>query len=166
MTIDEYAEYRAEYFSFAFVRNPWDRLVSCYQYFKSGGRGFITDIQAQEALADCDSFEQFAVDIEKYQARLSAFPAPEVSLPHMPHLLPQVFWTHDDQGREVIDFIGRFERLEVDFGLIGKRLGIPGDLPHMNTTEHGEYRSYYTSRSRDAIANAYRDDVDRFGYDF
>jgi len=166
MTIDEYAEFRSEYFSFAFVRNPWDRLVSCYQYLKGGGRGFVTDIQAQAALDDCDSFEQFAIDIEKYQARLRELPAPELSLPHMPHLLPQVFWTHDEQGGESIDFVGRFERLDHDFALIGDRVGARFELARMNTTEHDEYRSYYSSRSRDAIASAYRDDVDRFGYDF
>ena len=166
MRIEEYAEYRSDYFSFAFVRNPWDRLVSSYQYLKGGGRGFITDVQAQAALDDCHSFEQFAIDIEKYQTRLRELPAPEVSLPHMPHLLPQVFWTHDEHGREVIDFIGRFERLDDEFAMIGERLGIQFELPRLNTTEHGEYRSYYSSRSRDASASAYREDVDRFGYDF
>jgi hypothetical protein len=161
-----YGEHRGAYFSFAFVRNPWDRLLSCFLYVKAGGRGFPHDLEAQAALADCDDFEHFATRIGEYQERLRGVRALSVALPHYPHLLPQTFWTHDLSGEPLLDVVGRFERLADDFAAIARRIGVDGRLPRVNTTEHGDYRAHYSTDAADAIGEAYADDVERFGYEF
>ena len=48
-----------EYFKFAFVRNPWDRLYSAYRYLKSGGWNNDDELWTKQNLADIDSFASF-----------------------------------------------------------------------------------------------------------
>lgn len=167
MTIDDYADYRREYFSFTFVRNPWDRALSCFLYVKNGGRGIPADLEAQASLADCDSFDDFARNIGEYRRRLGQIRivGPTRTFGY-PHLLPQTFWTHDERGGNQFDFIGRFERIDEDFAVVGQRLGESLHLPHRNATRHGDYTEYYTSRSRDAIAREYQSDIELLRYEF
>ena len=66
-----------------------------------------------------------------------------------------------------MDFIGRFENLQNDFDRVMKVLGLPRQqLTHENPTRHRPYREYYDQETAAVIAERYRDDIDRFGYDF
>jgi hypothetical protein len=167
-TILDYAEYREDYFSFALVRNPWDRALSSYLYITAGGRGWVDDVKASKVLADCSSFEDFANRIDEYQDRLSRLPAQGngCHLSHYPHLVPQTFWTHDIEHRAMLDFIGRYESLAADLGKVAARTGEKVSLQTVNTTDHGPYRDYYSSSSRKAIQRAYERDIEEFGYRF
>jgi chondroitin 4-sulfotransferase 11 len=138
----------AGYFSFAFVRNPWDRMVSvfCHQ---------DPHLAMQAAAAGVDlpslTFGQF-LDAAR-------------SLAHV-HLLPQVQFIHDERGTCLVDFLGRFERLAQDFALIKERLGIDADLACHNRSSHEDYRSYYDNHSRRLVEEMYREDIEAFGYEF
>jgi hypothetical protein len=167
-TIFDYAEYRDEYFSFAFVRNPWERALSSYLYIKAGGRGWIDDIEASKLLSDSASFEDFANRIDEYMDRFSALPAAGngCRLSHYPHLLPQTFWTHDTEHKPMLDFIGRHESLATDLAKVLARTGEKVALRRVNATDHGAYQTYYSSSSRKAIQLAYESDVEQFEYQF
>ena len=39
-------------------------------------------------------------------------------------------------------------------------------LAHSNASEHADYRTYYTKETRNIVAEIYRDDIDRFGFQF
>jgi hypothetical protein len=148
------------YFKFAFVRNPWDRLVSEYLY--RGGRRL-------------GSFRSFVT--------AGAQPAD----PHLDawrHLAPQVRYLYDPAGRLRVDFVGRFERLHDDFARVCARLGLPdASLPHANAAAGNgrarwrrvpgraapppdKYTRHYDSRLRDLVAERYAEDVETFGYAF
>lgn len=82
------------------------------------------------------------------------------------HLLPQVRFVCDSQGNALVDFVGRFERLEKDFALISERLGIGVTLGWHNPSSRGNYQSYYDDSSRRLVAEHYMNDIETFGYDF
>ena len=150
------------YFKFAFVRNPWDRLVSEYRF--RGGRRI-------------GSFRRFVLDpvqeVDPYQDAWR-------------HLVPQVRYLHDRTGRLCVDFVGRFECLQADFARVCDHLGIADpSLPHVNATpperarrwtmrhprarpaaRQDPYESYYDNRLRDLVAERYAEDIEAFGYAF
>jgi len=136
------------YFKFAFVRNPWSRLVSWYNMCRSrpGKNRFMRKSHWQ-----IDSFEHFLTNVGGRSQRL---------------LYEQVDYLLDARGRPLLDYVGRFERLNEDFAYICRRLGIAAELPHANPGPVVDYRAYYNDRTRQLVADRYRRDLDYFGYTF
>jgi len=130
-------------FKFAFVRNPWDRLVSRYAHLlrsKDRNRhGFISSLEKFE------DFLQWEIQ------RDSANQYPYVT---------------DARGKQIVDFIGHYETLAADFAKVCARLKIQAELPHANASEHRDYRTYYTPETREFVAKQFQRDIEMFGYDF
>jgi hypothetical protein len=82
------------------------------------------------------------------------------------HLLPQAKFVCDERGTCLVDFLGRFERLEQDFAAIAERLRIGAELAWHNRSTHEDYRQYYNDQSRQLVAELYREDIEAFGYEF
>jgi hypothetical protein len=72
----------------------------------------------------------------------------------------------DEHGRLLVDFVGRYERLEADFREICHRLNICAQLKSLNFSRHGDYRNYYDRRTAKFVADHFRDDIERFDYTF
>lgn len=119
-----------DYFSFAFVRNPWDRMIS--------GCLFL------------------GLDLEKALTT------------HAAHWMfrPHTYYVHDADGKQMVNFIGRFENLAQDWATVCGTIGIDAELPHLNQHKEPGYREYYTDRTRDIVAERYREDIETFGYEF
>ena len=129
-------------FKFAFVRNPWDWQVSLYHYMKQNRK------HPQHALIRNMTFDEYItwrVTKDKH--------------------LQKEFVT-DGEGTIIVDFVGRFERLEEDFDQICQRIGIRPSLPHRNRSRHDDYRSCYTDTTRELIAEHFRPDIELFDYSF
>jgi hypothetical protein len=62
--------------------------------------------------------------------------------------------------------VGRFERINEDFAQVSNKLGLDLVLPHENATAHRDYRTYYDDRTAALVAEAFAEDIDRFGYSF
>ena len=147
------AEVWSAYFKFAVVRNPWDRVVSLYTFHEDQfwGDSTLRGHHDRGALFErCSTFDEFV--------RLLPF----LAFPD------QATFVTDDKGTIIVDFVGRFERLESDFALICRRLGVDGGLPHLNRTRRSGpgYRDYYTDETRSLVEQVYRRDVELFGYTF
>ncbi len=81
----------------------------------------------------------------------------------LPSGLPRASCTHATSG---LDFVGRFEQLDSDFGAICAKLGLAAILPRLNVSKRGSYRSYYDAASRTLIADRYAEDIEKFEYQF
>jgi hypothetical protein len=144
------------YFKFAFVRNPWDRLVSAFHFLKRGGFDEVDRQWAQKHLSHCTDFESFVrdwVDPENIWSKV--------------HFMPQTYFICIDDT-PALDFIGRYETLELDFEYVQTRLGIKCHLTALNRTQPvtRDYRSYYSDKTRDIVADTYSNDIATFGYCF
>jgi hypothetical protein len=136
-------------FSFGFVRNPWDRVVSHYHYrVKTNQTGLG---------ADPIPFGEWV--IRAYGERDPVY----YDQPKM--FQPQFLWLCDQSGREMVDFVGRFERLHEDFDEVCRRLRVEAELPHLKKSSHRPARDLYSPETRALIGQLFAEDVERYGYD-
>jgi len=146
------------FFTFTFVRNPWDRLVSAYHFLKNGGRNEEDRRWAETHLAGFDSFEGFVRDWVDRKNIHTAL-----------HFIPQYrFITLPGRTGPQVDFVGSLENIEADFARVRECVGGAAELTCDNRTagRQGDYRSYYDRRTREIVARAYREDIELLGYDF
>jgi chondroitin 4-sulfotransferase 11 len=146
---------RNEYDFFTFVRNPFDRLVSCYvdKFIKERSRGrdsMYFDDYLFGYLATTKDFSDFVRRIIKVPFFLSDR-----------HFLPQCKLI-TDQGLSTL-MIKKFESLECDFKSIKDRFELE-DLPHFNYSKKIDWRLFYTKETAGLVCRYYKEDVEMFGY--
>jgi len=158
------AESMDKFFTFCFVRNPWDRAVSSYSYFRYEGMRLYSRIPGTQdyyrrisilggQINSCKDFKEFCDRMHEFTLDL-----------HFEH---QSRYTTGEDGENLMDFVGRFETIGDDYGAICDRIGIPRQtLPHFRKTKRDAYRSYYNERSRAIIGKWYEQDIELFKYQF
>ena len=158
------------YFKFAFVRNPWDRIVSEYKYRRHSNKY---------------SFKTFL---------FHHFPEPSWSDDYC-HVLPQYDFLYDKEGNLLVDFVGRYENIKHDFKKVCEKVGISNtDLPIKNKSlslsrdycgpieylknirdilsikvkknNYSNYTEYYDSESKEFVGELYKKDIEIFKYNF
>lgn len=155
------------YFKFAFVRNPWSRLVSFYKYLGYAERLSFSDFVHGEFM-------------EKEWG------------PNRWFVGPQYEYVFDEEGKQLVDYIGKFEELQKGFDFVCAQLKIPQtELPFVNPTGHDKgsmralkdlvkkvspfhtyiesydhYSKYYDPETQRVISDLYAKDIDNFGYTF
>lgn len=153
-------------FKFAFVRNPWDRFVSCFFHEPNLIRGRP---KGEDVLVKNErTFRQYVRTAGQVGLNPGVmYPEPGRHILHH-HFCPQWFFLSDRTGNgPVLDFIGRFERLHEDWAEVCRIIGEePAPLPHRHPSMHEHYTEYYDDETIDIIASLYRKDIDWFGYDF
>ena len=140
------------YYSFAFVRNPWDRAVSQYLYARqyeemrqvyqfdedTSFPGYLRVLLDGKRERNCHSFEQWR-------------------------------FIFGPDGNQLTDFVGRFESLQTDFAAVAHKIGTTIELPHTNrSADRGQLCEYYGDDgvARDMVEALYGEDIRRFGYSF
>jgi chondroitin 4-sulfotransferase 11 len=161
------------YFKFAFVRNPWARVVSCYldKVVNPNDRASkildrFPELPPNAPFAD---FVHFLAETEGGSDRYADR-----------HWMSQYRFVADEEGTPLsIDHVGRSEGLQEEFRHVCRRLDLPEiELPYLNT-RHGwrgsvsdveehraYYRDFYTSETRAQVARRYERDIDLFGYEY
>jgi hypothetical protein len=132
-----------EYVKFAFVRNPWDLLVSYFHYICSRDHH-----HRSRKVQRLDGFENYVrYEIQRNKISQSQFVV-------------------GSDGQQLVDFVGRFESLADDFQTICRHLQIETSMHRTNTSRHKDYRSYYSDETAQMVADHWHDDIRRFGYSF
>jgi len=72
----------------------------------------------------------------------------------------------DARGNLLVDFVGAYEDLAGDFSEVARVIGIQTELPHINSSVHKDYRTYYNERTRAIVEEHFQPDIERFGYSF
>ena len=151
---------RVEYcrmFKFGFVRNPWDRCYSAYNFIMAGG-ATKGDLAYRERLSRYASFEDFIIHglTDRDVRNIVLF-------------LPACHFLEVRPGFMPLEFLGYYESFEEDFAYIARRMGNSSvSAPWENKTpgENAGYRDAYTSVMIDRVAQVYERDIQLFGYSF
>jgi hypothetical protein len=141
------------YFVFAFSRNPYDRLVSAYNYLLEGGKNEADLRFRDKFLTAYKSFGDFVKN---------GLPRKEIKNKY--HFMPQYLFVVNFRGRIMVDFLGRVETIEEDFEVISKRIGVDAHLPHKNKSSRGPYEDLYTEELRIITYMNYKKDFELLGY--
>lgn len=128
----------------AVVRNPWSRMVSRFTYGKKLG------------IVSC-SFEAFLerrwekVDPYNHHRAVSGWAS-------------QIEYIADGFGEIKVPVVIRQEYLQSDISaVLGKKVTL--EQANVSATG-GDYRSYYTDDTAQAVADWYVDDINHWGFDF
>ncbi|MFO7858367.1 MAG: sulfotransferase family 2 domain-containing protein [Ectothiorhodospiraceae bacterium] len=139
------------FFKFTVVRNPWDLQVSSYHHIHREKPEVLRGIQG------FGDFLRYKFDPERpYDFML------DISAERQHEYLVNL------RGGVIVDFIGRYERLEDDFRSVCETIGIrPPALPHLRrATERSDYRRYYDDALAELVAAHYRRDLELLDYRF
>jgi chondroitin 4-sulfotransferase 11 len=153
-------EYR-DYFKFAFVRNPWDRLVSCYleKFARPNSPGL-------KAPPDMDVELYAGMPFAGFVEAVSVIPDQKAN----PHFRSQHIVVCGPEGRVMADFVGRFENLHEDFARVAGEIGAPElNLPHRLKTRNRETRPYadfYDERLKRLVGERNERDIETFRYSY
>ncbi len=148
------------YFKFAFVRNPFDLVVSEWkwrikkQIFSPFSRYRWVNISLKQFIKYYISNK-----FENFQNNLGLV----IKL----HLTPQYNFIHDRDGNNLIDFVARFENFDEDLKYISKKLGLNiTNIPHIYKTKRKHYSHYYDEETIELVKKIYAIDLEYFNYSF
>lgn len=158
--IHELGEREKKYFKFTFVRNPFERLVSCYESKYKTDRKYLGkelehlwfDYYLFGYMSKDEGFDAFVRKVYRIPDYLKDF-----------HFLPQYKIVYDKQGKCTVDFVGKVENIDEVYPKLQEKYGFD-DLPHMNQSTKKLWMDYYTKETARMVYRMYQKDIKAFGY--
>lgn len=149
LNVSEKSKNYDAYFSFAISRNPYSWLVSVYHYtlnrFKNN-ENYFSDLFPY--IKQSKNFREFAIIIAKNQT-VKSF---------------QKRFVVDENGKQIVEYIGKFEDLENEIEKIKRKVNVHKSLVHKNKSDHESFENYYDDELKDIIYEAFIDDFLFFNY--
>ena len=134
---------------FAFVRNPWDLVLSEFKRHQA------------------DKWRSFEEYVTMMPSLLKDGWGIRYKDLRFVYIQPQhKYFNSDIHCRNL--FVGRFENLVSDFDEVKKIAELPDEkLPHENPSKKVKtYKDFYTDKMRSIIEEYYKEDIERYGYEF
>ncbi len=145
-----------KYFKFAFVRNPWDRLVSAYTFLRDGGINEADRKWSKKNLKVYNTFDNF---VRGWVTKKNIY--------EKVHFIPQYEFINLGGMEPKVDYIARYENIESDYKHIYNKIGGHEALKKENKSERAKsYKKYYSSESKDIVMEVYKKDIKIFDYEF
>ena len=143
-----------DYFTFSFSRNPWDRHLSIFKYYKKMIK-FWEQHNAQK-----EKWKNVYKHYKKLVGKTEDFNDFVKNNPNFAEL--QTYWI-----TKKINFVGKMETMQDSFDYICEKVGIdPIKLPHLNISNKIDYRTVYNDESIDIVAKSYKKDTEYLRYKF
>lgn len=160
---DLYSDVFDEYYKFAFVRNPWDRMLSEF-FYKKYGKQRGGDWGPSERFINCSNieFKEFIRRLDKKFDEVKSMIKTNQFL--VSHFMSYHEYLSDPS---TMDFIGKLENFDEDFTKLCSKFDIEyNPLPRINSVEHKHYTEYYDDETCQIVAERYAKDIEHFGYEF
>ena len=144
---------------FSFVRNPWSRVVSAYQFAKQGrteSMGVCNPKQYQ--IPEFDTFERF---VKEWLVKQDVNKLDYI-------FQPQVLFLTDSKGDIIADNVEKLENLASGIAILEKKLGKKINVGRANaTSSKDDFKTFYTNPELvEIIESIYKKDIETFIYQF
>ena len=151
--LNEYKKYR----KFSIVRNPWDRVLSAYTFYKSKKS---SDFLLKE---DIEFNDWIKIIYDKQNRYLTCH---NLNIQWL-HLGNQYDWLTNHHNEIDMDFILRFENINEDFDRFTEKFNLPQyKFPHERKSDHEHYTTMYNNESIDIVSKFCKKDIEYFEYCF
>ncbi len=150
-----------DFYKFTFVRNPFERLVSCYESKYHKDKQMIGEV-IEELEYNHYLFGLLRKDkgFTNFLCRIIFIPDPYKD--H--HFKPQYHIVYNKNGKCCVDYIGKYEEINKDYQKISQRFDLD-NLSTYNKTERRSYMDYYNIITARLAYFIYKDDIQKFGYE-
>jgi Sulfotransferase family len=163
------------YFTFAIVRHPIDRALSLYRYIEAQARPPRKPwsrrvIDRAAGRGHRPGRDRQALSWPEVRAYLDSATISDYLrhplLDDAPGMKSQSSSLCDSSGGLIVDFVGRYERLETDMSYVRHHLGLPDrPLPWLNPSErNGNLPTDLSPEDRSYLVARYEEDFRRFDY--
>ena len=146
----------SEYFSFAIVRNPYDRFLSSYHFYRDA---YQNKRNIKNEIKKHLTFKDFVLNFKDFEYKNDH------------QFTPQWEFVLDENGKDIVNYIGGFEDLwwvwEKVVFLTSDRTSFESipSLPVKNKTEHNEWKEEYTDEMKEIVYNLFEKDFEVFCYE-
>ncbi|MBD5551439.1 MAG: sulfotransferase family protein [Lachnospiraceae bacterium] len=149
----------ADYYKFSVVRNPFPRLVSCYEYryhkkkYVNGRCVREYDSYLWGSFKRDKGFREFAHKVCKTPDSRSD-----------QTFISQTYILYKN-GRPLVDFIGKIENINEDFAIIREKSKLD-EIRHANSTDKHKknWQDYYDEETAYKVYERYKNDFELLGY--
>lgn len=152
----------AAYYKFAFVRNPWDRLYSLYNFMVNSKEINRADHIFDQDEAERRGFKWFLLENRMKSTRVRLY---GVDVNICQQTTPQLEWLTEGD-KMIVDFVGTYENLQQDFELLNSRLGLNAKLPWKNKYSERRYQDVYDNEMIEFVYKYHSKDIKMFNYAF
>jgi len=143
------------YFKFTFVRNPWAFHLSRWNYMLKIFNG------DKEYSMDNERYIWYKKEVSEIINKYKNFKNWTINAGHTLPWFSYKNWTYN------LDYIGKIESAQKGIDYVSKKIGLSRiKLPHLNKSTSGHYSTYYNDETKNIIAEAYSEDIERFNYTF
>lgn len=151
-------------YTFAVVRNPWDRLVSWYSMITQRSPRYDPFFWKRPrlwryAVNNSHDFKSFikncdAVVMDRGVEKSFAF--------------DQLSYIEEVEGKIGVKYVARFENISDDLSHIWQTLNINmSEPPRLNASRRQrDYRSHFDDETAEIVARRFKRDIEEFGYSF
>ena len=149
-SVQQVGQNAKDFFIWSTVRNPWSRAVSMFFY----------QIQMCNNSMHTTDFKTFVMDM--YQGVV------DQSYNNFYDFTQHYDYYLDAHGKIALDAIVNLGNVKEDFKLIKEILNLPRDweYPHIRSSQHADYRSYYDHETIEALGKLADKDIALFGFVF
>ncbi len=144
------------YFKFSFVRNPYDRVYSAYNFLKAGG---MVKLDLEYLWNKFEKYESFESFVKEGLIQDGVFK-------EKVHFYPQWYFLYDERGEMMVDYLGYYENLAQDFENICEKINVNCELPYTNASKKGNntLEDVYDKEMKKIVYDLYKEDFRLLGY--
>lgn len=139
-------------FTWGFVRDPLDRTVSA----------FFHEPKLHEFPLNKDGFKDFLIYLKERGIEIEDSLNGSGLFHH--HFIPQNYFLCDENGKILVEYVGRYSHLEDDWMEVCQRIvETTYDLPHFRKGNHKHYTHFHDKVTIELVKDIYSEDYEIFG---
>jgi hypothetical protein len=148
-----------DYLSLTTIRNPWDRVVSIYQYSKKQTNSIWNKLYLKT-----NSFDRFVEALPDFLNEV-VYAGGHLKAGQRGISISEFGFSQG--GDRLINHIIPIEQIDKKLPEILNELGLPAiEVPRVNGTVRGTYHEYYTNVTQEIVSEIFREDIELGKYFF